>query len=129
MAGGRPKKINETYVKECYELAKMGLPIEAVCRILVIDPQTVYNNKELFESYKKGNSECGKRVRALLLEKAKTDTTANIYLDKVLNKTTEKSHDDNIELKRENLKLEKEKLEKGITTEPINIVISKASGK
>ncbi|MGL5051573.1 MAG: hypothetical protein ACRC6E_13245, partial [Fusobacteriaceae bacterium] len=85
---GRPKKLTEELHTQCYEMAKLGISLESICNMIGVERQTAYNNQSFLYIYKKGNSECGKKVRALLLQKAESDTTANIYLDKVLNKTT-----------------------------------------
>ncbi|MGL5964422.1 MAG: hypothetical protein ACRCZ2_08525, partial [Fusobacteriaceae bacterium] len=39
------------------------------------------------------------------------DTIANIYLDKVINKTSEKFHDDNLEIKKLQIEIDLKRLE------------------
>ncbi|MGL6100877.1 MAG: hypothetical protein ACRC0G_14810, partial [Fusobacteriaceae bacterium] len=98
--------------------------------VVEIDESTAHRSVEFRKYYKEAFYEFGGKVRALLYDRALAgDTTACIYLDKVTNKTTEKNHDDNIELRKETLKLEREKVDKGLTTEPINITITKAGDK
>ncbi|MGL5051547.1 MAG: hypothetical protein ACRC6E_13105, partial [Fusobacteriaceae bacterium] len=82
----------------------------------------MYLDTRFQEVYKKAYTQLGAKVRTTLISKIDTDTTANIYLDKVLNKTTEKNHDDNIQMKRENLELEKAKLNVEEKKLEINIV-------
>ncbi|MGL6023911.1 MAG: hypothetical protein ACRC0F_04780 [Cetobacterium sp.] len=134
MAAGRPKKIID--LEAVRKLSMLGLSKEMIADYIGICYQTMYTHKGFLEVYKKNYTQLGAKVRTTLIQKIDTDTTANIYLDKVMNKTTEKNHDDNIALKRELLELkkkiyelEREKVEKGLVSEPINIVITKAGDK
>ncbi|MGL5050898.1 MAG: hypothetical protein ACRC6E_09790 [Fusobacteriaceae bacterium] len=111
------------------KLARVGLTMKMVADFLEIDIRTAERDEKLCRTYKKNLVTLGVKVRTSLMSKMDTDTTANIYLDKVLNKTTEKNHDDNIQMKRDVLELEREKVEKGLTTEPINVIIQKVSEK
>lgn len=107
----RPRALKSEDYKTVEKLARLGLSKEMIAGFLEIANSTAYEDPKFSEVYKKAYTQLGAKVRTTLIQKIDTDTTANIYLDKVLNKTTEKSHDDNIELKRENLKLEREKVE------------------
>lgn len=129
----RPKKLKAEDYKTVEKLAGFGLTKEMIADFLDICYQTMYSDKKFLEVYKKGLSVLGAKVRTTLLKKMESDTTANIYLDKVINKTTEKYHDDNIALKKESLKLEKEKLKlaKNISTNESKLdkYIDKLEGK
>lgn len=116
--GGRPRALKEEDYTTVRKLANLGLTKEMIADYLEICYQTMYSDKMFLEVYKKGYAQLGARVRTSLVTRMDTDTTANIYLDKVINKTTEKAHDDNIEIKRKTLKLEEEKVSKGITGVP-----------
>ncbi|MGL5057533.1 MAG: hypothetical protein ACRC6A_09245 [Fusobacteriaceae bacterium] len=129
MAGGRPRKLSDADYKSVEKLAKLGLTKEMIADYVEIAYCNMYLDTRFQEVYKKAYTQLGAKVRTTLISKIDTDTTANIYLDKVLNKTTEKNHDDNIQMKRDVLELEREKVEKGLTTEPINVIIQKASEK
>ena len=108
--GGRPKKIIDYDKVE--RLARSGLSIEIISDCMDINRATAHRDKKFCNSYKIGKGESSIKTRALLLSQAEEgNISATIYLDKILNKTTEKSHDDNIELKKEHLKLEKQKFE------------------
>lgn len=108
---GRPKKLKDKDYEEIEKLARFGLTKEMIADYLDYSYSTMYEDKRFSEVYKRGYAELGKRVRTTLLSKIEDDTTANIYLDKVINKTTEKQHDDNIEIKRAALELERKKVE------------------
>ncbi|MEG2347266.1 MAG: hypothetical protein RSB50_06250 [Cetobacterium sp.] len=127
---GRPKKLKDKDYEEVEKLARFGLTKEMIADYLDYSYSTMYEDKRFSEVYKRGYAELGKRVRTTLLSKIEDDTTANIYLDKVINKTTEKQHDDNIEIKRATLELEQEKVSKGISGVPeVKISFVKAEGK
>lgn len=115
---GRPKKLKDKDYEEIEKLAGFGLTKEMIADYIDYSYSTMYEDERFSEVYKRGYAELGKRVRTSLLSRMESDTTANIYLDKVINKTTEKAHDDNIEIKRKTLKLEEEKVSKGITGVP-----------
>lgn len=106
----RPKKLVESDYDLVVRLAGQGMSIRACSEILGIDDATAYRDEKFCDIYKKAYHQFGEKVRSQLFEKAiNGDTTACIYLDKVINKTTEKAHDDNIKMKREQLELEKQK--------------------
>lgn len=130
MARGRPRKIKESEKVIIQRMAGQGMSIRAVCEVIEIDETTAHRSAEFRQYYKEAYYEFGGKVRALLYDRALAgDTTACVYLDKVTNKTTEKNHDDNIELRKQTLKLEREKVDKGLVSEPINITITKAGDK
>lgn len=109
--GGRPKKMKDEDYVTVGKLARVGLSKEMIADYVGISYASMYTDTRFLEVYKKEYVELGKKVRTMLLAKAEKDITANIYLDKVLNKTTEKAHDDNIELKRKTLELQRKKTE------------------
>lgn len=121
----RPRKIGTLDYDLIEQLATLGLSKETICDIIGIAYQTSYNDEKFLDAYKKGNGEVKRTARANLLKLSNNgDTTATIYLDKVMNKTTEKAHDDNLALKKEQLELEKKKhkLEKDIFAETVKFV-------
>ncbi|MGL4999668.1 MAG: hypothetical protein ACRC5T_11925 [Cetobacterium sp.] len=120
--GGRPKKLKDEDYKAVEKLAKLGLTKEMIADYVGIAYCNMYLDSKFQEVYKKSYAELGAKVRTTLMRKMEKDTVANIYLDKVLNKTTEKNHDDNIQMKRENLELEKAKLNVEEKKLEINIV-------
>lgn len=107
---GRPKKLKDEDYITVEKLAKVGLTKEMIADFLDICYKTMYSDEKFLQVYKKGFTQLGAKVRTTLMAKMETDTTACIYLDKTINKTTEKAHDDNIQIKREQLELEKRKL-------------------
>lgn len=81
------------------KLAKVGLTTQMIADYLEIDLRTCERNEKFCRVYKKSYTQLGAKVRTTLLSKMEVDTTANIYLDKVINKTKEASHEDNYNLK------------------------------
>lgn len=108
---GRPRKLGDKEYQEVEKLAQLGLTIEMIAHYLEINPSTAHRDKKFCKIYKKNLTKLGAKTRMELVKKMETDATANIYLDKVLNKTSEKFHDDRMELEREKLKIERERLE------------------
>lgn len=107
----RPKKLKEEDYITVAKLASTGLTIDMIADFLGINRATAHRDKKFCDTYKKYLAQLGTRVRTVLISKMEEDITANIYLDKVINKTTEKFHDDRMELEREKLEIEKKKLE------------------
>ncbi len=99
----RPKKLKKEDYKTVEKLAKTGLTKEMIADFLDYSYSTMYEDKMFSEAYKKGYAVVGAKVRTALLAKLDHDTTANIYLDKVINKTTEKYQDEMIDIKRKQL--------------------------
>lgn len=99
----RPKKLKEEDYKTVEKLAKTGLTKEMIADFLDYSYSTMYEDKMFSEAYKKGYAVVGAKVRTVLLSKIDHDTTANIYLDKVINKTSEKYQDEMIDIKRKQL--------------------------
>lgn len=108
---GRPKKLKEEDYVMVEKLARTGLTKEMIADFLDYSYSAMYIDVKFMEVYKKGYTNLGAKVRTNLMAKMESDTTANIYLDKVINKTTEKTHDDNIELRRQQLEIERQRLE------------------
>ncbi|MGL5716757.1 MAG: hypothetical protein ACRCX2_27325 [Paraclostridium sp.] len=106
----RPKKLKADDYKTVEKLASYGLTKEMIADYLNYSYSTMYTDVRFSEVYKKGLSVLGAKVRTTLLKKMELDTTANIYLDKVINKTTEKFQDENVKLKKEQLEIERQKL-------------------
>lgn len=122
----RPKKLKEDDYRTVERLATLGISIKKIAWFLEINESTAMRDTEFCKYYKKGLAEVGAKVRSNLLHRLEWDESASvaIYLDKVINKTTEQSHDDNIELKRadhkEKVKMNKlqaEKIKKEISGE------------
>ena len=108
---GRPKKLKKEDYITVEKLAKTGLTKEMIADYLDYSYSTMYEDKRFSEAYKKGYAVVGTKVRTTLLSKMEHDTTANIYLDKVMNKTIEKYQEERLEIEKERLKLEKEKFD------------------
>ena len=118
----RPKKLKKEDYKMIEKLAKTGLTKEMIADFLEYSYSTMYEDKLFSEAYKKGYAIVGAKVRTALLNKMEKDTTANIYLDKVMNKTLEKYHEERIKIERERLKLEQERVDKIEIDDPEFIV-------
>ena len=94
---GRPKADIDLTVVE--KLARVGLTTQMIADYLEIDLRTCERSEDFCRVYKKSFTQLGAKVRTTLIAKMETDTTANIYLDKVINKTKEANHEENYELK------------------------------
>lgn len=81
------------------KLAKVGLTMQMIADYLELELRTCERNEKFCRVYKKSFTQLGAKVRTTLIAKMETDTTANIYLDKVINKTKEANHEENYELK------------------------------
>lgn len=94
---GRPNVIIDLTVVD--KLARVGLTTQMIADYLEIDLRTCERNEDFCRVYKKSFTQLGAKVRTTLIAKMEVDTTANIYLDKVINKTKEASHEENYDLK------------------------------
>lgn len=118
-----PKKIKEKEYKEIEKLAQIGLTIEQICDYIGIHRTNFHKDKKAVEIYKKNVVVLGKKVRLMLVEKASVDTTANIYLDKILNRTIDEKDSQMLQLKKRELELkEKEIEEQAENTEKVIII-------
>ncbi|MGL5962753.1 MAG: hypothetical protein ACRCZ0_12495 [Cetobacterium sp.] len=108
---GRPKKLKEEDYFTVEKLAKFGLTKEMIADYVGIAYCNMYLDSKFQEVYKKSYTQLGARVRTTLLAKIEKDTIANIYLDKVINKTSEKYQDDNLTIKEQQLEIDRQKLE------------------
>lgn len=109
---GRPRKLGDEEYEQVEKLAGLGLTIEMISDFLGINPSTAHRDKQFCKIYKKSFAELGSKTRIELLKKAENDTTANIYLDKIINKTMEKYQEEKLKIDREKLEIEKQKLNK-----------------
>ncbi|MGL4999775.1 MAG: hypothetical protein ACRC5T_12470 [Cetobacterium sp.] len=107
----RPKKLKDEDYIAIEKLAKFGLTKEMIADYVDICYKTMYSDERFLQVYKRGYAEMGAKVRTTLIKKMEKDTIANIYLDKVINKTSEKYHDDNRELRLQDIEINKQKLE------------------
>ncbi len=94
---GRPNVIIDLTVVD--KLARVGLTTQMIADYLEIHLRTCERNEDFCRVYKKSFTQLGAKVRTTLIAKMEVDTTANIYLDKVINKTKEANHDENYKLK------------------------------
>lgn len=108
---GRPKKENPEDLETIKKLASKGLTRVMIADFLEIDIRTFERNDSFCRTYKKYFCVLGARVRTTLIGKMDKDTIANIYLDKVINKTSEKFHDDNLEIKKLQIEIDLKRLE------------------
>jgi hypothetical protein len=92
------------------KLASFGLTIENIANVFGLTVDQVSRDVKFRDIYYRSLAEVGARVRVALLQKADKDTVAGIYLDKVINKTSERFHDDNLAVKKEELQIKKQML-------------------
>lgn len=114
---GRPKKMKEEDYINVGKLASLGLTKEMIADYFDYSYSTMYEDRKFSEVYRKNFAKLGAKVRTTLITKMEHDTTANIYLDKVINRTTEKFQEESIKVKRESLEIEKQKIVKEVDTE------------